>query len=155
MDSYLFSVFIHTIAASFWIGGMLFLPTVMLPSLKDYPEKRALLLKAGLKFRFYGWISLIILFTSGFTNVYFRGLTFSRSFFLENSYGQWVSYKLFIFLIILILSAAHDFLVGKRALSLESLDGRWIGFARWSGRFNLLLALFMMVIGIKLSRGIF
>jgi len=51
--SYYISVWLHIIGAAFWIGGMLFLPLVLLPGIKDHPDRKKLLLATGLKFRFY------------------------------------------------------------------------------------------------------
>jgi uncharacterized membrane protein len=48
---YFISVFLHIALASFWIGGMLFLPLVILPEIKQHPDRIAILYKTGLKFK--------------------------------------------------------------------------------------------------------
>ena len=48
--AYIITLFLHILAASFWIGGMLFLPLVLLPGIKDKPDRVELLYKTGIKF---------------------------------------------------------------------------------------------------------
>jgi uncharacterized membrane protein len=49
---YYISVWLHIVGAAFWIGGMLFLPLVLLPGIKNNPDRQNLLMATGLKFRF-------------------------------------------------------------------------------------------------------
>ncbi|MFN0215056.1 MAG: CopD family protein [Saprospiraceae bacterium] len=152
---YFTSVFLHIIFAAFWIGGMLFLPLVILPEIKHHPDRIAILYKTGMKFRFYGWIALLGLLSTGLLNLYFRGMPFTWAFFSQSDYGILVSWKLLIFIGILLVSGTHDFLLGKKALEeLQVSDNRHFKMmARWSGRINLLLALVMAFLGVVLSRG--
>ncbi len=152
---YHISVFLHLICAAFWIGGMLFLPLVILPEIKQHPDRIAILYKTGLKFRFFGWIALCVLFLTGLVNMYLRGMPFTWAFFNQSDYGVLVSWKVLIFLFILLLSGIHDFLFGRKALEeLQATDNKIFKLlARWSGRINLLLALIMAFLGLVLSRG--
>jgi len=152
---YFISVFLHILFAAFWIGGMLFLPLVILPGIKQHPDKIAILYKTGITFRFYGWIALFSLVATGMLNMYFRGMPFSWAFFTESSYGILVSYKILLFTGILLVSGIHDFFFGKKALEeMQTTDNsRLRQLARVTGRINLLLALAMAFIGVILSRG--
>lgn len=152
---YLISVFLHIVLAAFWIGGMLFLPLVILPGIKQHPDRIAILYRTGIKFRFYGWIALSGLFATGLLNVHLRGLPFTWEFFSTSNYGNLVVYKILIFVGILLVSGAHDFLFGKKALEdLQKSDNTRLKLlARWSGRVSLLLALVMAFLGVALSRG--
>lgn len=152
---YFSSVFLHIVFGAFWIGGMLFLPLVILPEIRQHPDRIALLYKTGLKFRFYGWIALIGLFTTGLLNMYFRGMPVTWAFFSQSDYGILVSWKLLLFLGVLLVSGTHDFLFGRKALEeLQSSDNtNFKLLARWSGRINLLLTLVMAFLGVLLSRG--
>lgn len=153
--SYLISVYLHIICAAIWIGGMLFLPLVVLPTIKNHPDRVKLLYKTGIRFRVVGWIVLAILLITGLTNMHLRGLEISVETLTQTAYGQLVGYKLIIFVLVLALGAWHDFHVGKRAIEKmergESSKFRQV--ARWSGRLNLLLALAAAFIGLILSRG--
>jgi putative copper resistance protein D len=152
---YLVSVFVHIIFAAFWIGGMLFLPLVILPGIKQHPDRIAILYKTGITFRFYGWIALAVLFVTGLLNMYLRGLPFTWEFFTKSNYGTLVLYKILIFAGILLVSGTHDFLFGRKALEeMQNSDNTRLKLlARWSGRINLLLALAMAFLGVVLSRG--
>lgn len=152
---YLLSVFIHIICAAFWIGGMLFLPLVILPGIKQHPDRIAILYKTGITFRLYGWIVLAVLLATGLLNMHLRGVPFTWEFFSESSYGTLVSYKMLLFLGILLVSGMHDFLFGRKALEeMQNTNNSNLKlFARWSGRINLLLALAMAFLGVALSRG--
>ena len=152
---YYISVFIHVLSAAFWIGGMLFLPLVILPGIKDNPDRVAILHKTGIKFRFYGWLALSLLLLSGLMNMHFRGIPFSLEYFFSSNYGILITYKLLIFMLILLISSLHDFLFGRKALAQmkQSERNRLRLVARWSGRINLLLAMIAAFLGIAISRG--
>jgi len=152
---YFISVFLHIVLAAFWIGGMLFLPLVILPEIKQHPDRIAILYKTGLKFRFFGWIALAGLLITGLLNLYTRGMPFTWAFFSQSDYGILVSWKLLIFTGILLVSGTHDLIFGKKALEeLQVSDNKNFKLlARWSGRINLLLALVMAFLGVVLSRG--
>lgn len=152
---YLISVFIHIVLAAFWIGGMLFLPLVILPGIKQHPDRIAILYTTGIKFRYYGWIALVGLFITGLLNMYMRGLPFTYKFFTQSDYGTLLTYKMLLFAGMLAVSATHDFVLGGKALEqMQNTDNRNFKLlARWSGRINLLLALIMAFLGLVLSRG--
>lgn len=152
---YLISVFTHIILAAFWIGGMLFLPLVILPGIRQHPDRIAILYNTGISFRLYGWIVLTALLGTGLLNMYLRGLPLTWEFITQSSYGNLVGYKLLIFTTILLVSGTHDFFLGRKALEeMRNSDNQKLKLlARWSGRINLLLALIMAFLGVVLSRG--
>jgi copper resistance protein D len=146
------SVWLHIIGVSFWIGGMLFLPMVLLPSIKDHPDRRNLLMATGLKFRFAGYIVLTLLLVTGILNMYLRGIDLSWKFLVISRYGKLLIAKLLLFLLILAVSFVHDVQARKKLLS-EAEQMRFKTIARWSGRILLIISLAMAFIGVVLSRG--
>ncbi|HVZ57945.1 MAG TPA: hypothetical protein VG870_14895 [Chitinophagaceae bacterium] len=158
---YYISVWLHIILAAFWIGGMLFLPLVLLPAIRENPRRRELLTVTGLKFRFYGWIVLVGLVATGLLNLHLRGLPLTWHFLFHSRYGQLLSWKLVLFFSLLVVSLTHDLLIGRRALRAggdtvaSARDGVTFQtrIARWSGRILLLVSLAMAFIGVVLSRG--
>ncbi len=152
---YILSVYLHIIAAAFWIGGMLYLPLVLLPNIKNHPDRILLLYKTGMKFRFYGWIVIVLLLLTGIGNLYFKGIPLELSFFTNNDYGKTVSYKVILFVIMLLISGVHDFYIGNKALEdlQQNQNPKFKMIARWTGRLNLLLALIIAFLGVSLSRG--
>ncbi|HEV8271754.1 MAG TPA: DUF4149 domain-containing protein [Chitinophagaceae bacterium] len=149
---YYVSVWLHILGASFWIGGMLFLPFVLLPGIKNNPDRKNLLMATGLKFRFYGYIVLVLMLITGLLNISLRGIGFSFDFFILTRYGQLVELKIILFVLMITISLMHDLIVGKKAI--EQMENQNIKLiARWTGRFLLLIALVMAYIGVIISRG--
>lgn len=153
--SFYISVFIHIVCAAFWIGGMLFIPLVLVPGIKNQPNRILLLHKTGLKFRFYGWLAVVVLLITGFLNMYLRGLPFTVDFFVQSSYGRLLSLKLLLFVLMLVVGGIHDFYIGTKSIDemQQGTDKRFKMLARWTGMLNLLLALAIAFIGVALSRG--
>ncbi len=60
---YLLSVWVHILAATVWIGGMLFLVLVVVPWLRKGTRSDAavLLRETGERFRNVGWICFVVL----------------------------------------------------------------------------------------------
>lgn len=152
---YIISIYLHVVFAAFWIGGMLFLPLVMMPALRNNTEKVALLYKTGVRFRLYGWLALIGLTITGLLNMHAKGMPFSREFLVENSYGSLLGLKLMFFAVMLLLQSIHDFYLGNKAVEQMQQDeiSSLRNIARWSGRVNLLLTLVIAFLGVALSRG--
>ena len=149
---YYISVWLHIIGASFWIGGMLFLPLVLLPGIKNHPDRKNLLMSTGLKFRFYGYIVLAMMLITGLLNISLRGINFSFDFFILTRYGQLVELKIILFVLMITISLMHDLIVGKKAI--EQMENQNIKLiARWTGRLLLLISLVMAYIGVIISRG--
>ena len=153
--AYYLSVFIHVLCAAFWIGGMLSLPLVILPSIKDHPDRVELLYKTGMRMRFLGWVTLVALLVTGLLNIHFRGLPLTWEFFTQSDYGRTVSLKILLFTVIILLSSAHDFMIGGKAIDEMKVsdNSRMRIIARWTGRINLILALIAAYFGIVISRG--
>ena len=149
---YYISVWLHIIGASFWIGGMLFLPLVLLPGIKNHPDRKNLLMSTGLKFRFYGYIVLAMMLITGLFNISLRGINFSFDFFILTRYGQLVELKIILFVLMITISLMHDLIVGKKAI--EQMENKNVKLiARWTGRLLLVISLVMAYIGVIISRG--
>lgn len=155
MTWYYISVWLHILGATFWIGGMLFLPLVLLPSIKNNKERMQLLVVTGLKFRLYGYIVLAMMFVTGLLNMRFKGIDFSWRFFNETQYGRLITIKVILFFSLVLISATHDIIAGYKfpgQLREQSKKAKLI--TRWTGRFLLLISMIMAYIGVVLSRGV-
>lgn len=163
---YIFSVWLHVLAAAVWIGGMVFIALVLVPVTRQ-PEHRgvatSLIRWTGRRFRWIGWLSLALLLLSGTFNLAQRG--FGRADLVsgrlwEGTFGRVLGIKLFLVAMILFLSILHDFVIGPRATELlqnhpgspQALKLR--RQASWMGRLNLILALIVVALGIMLVRGL-
>ena len=152
---YYISVWLHILGATFWIGGMLFLPLVLLPSIKNNYERTQLLVSTGLKFRFYGYIALVLMFVTGMLNMWFKGIQFSWRFFNETHYGRLAFLKVILFFSLVLISLTHDLIAGRKFLGqMQTEQNAKVKLvARWTGRILLLISLIMAFIGVLLSRG--
>ena len=162
---YVLSVWIHILAAAFWIGGMLFLVVILVPALRKLEDRQLavrLVRETGRRFRLAGWIALITLAATGTSNLYLRGVRWPQLMtpeFWKLPFGSVLAAKLSLVLVILVISAVHDFSIGPRAsaslqanpTSPEALRLR--SLATWFGRLNLLLALIVAACGVMLVRG--
>jgi len=162
---YVFSVWVHLLAAIAWIGGMLFLVTVMVPLLRR-PEMRAraaeLFHVVGLRFRTVGWIAIGVLVVTGITNLLLRGYTLGQvatGAVFAGPFGHTLAMKLTLVLGLLVLGVVHDFWLGPRAtvLAREKPDSpereRARKVASWMGRTSMLLALAVVALAVMLVRG--
>jgi len=84
--------------------------------------------------------------------MYLRGIDLSWKFLVISRYGKLVITKLFLFLLIFVVSLVHDVQARKKLLSDEEKT-RFKIIARWSGRILLIISLVMAYIGVVLSRG--
>lgn len=158
---YLTSVWLHILAAAAWIGTLVFLATVLVPTLRRQGDDalRARLLRAsGPGLRILGWTCFGLLFTTGLINLAGRGfdLTDLGWRLWQGPFGRALVWKLLAFAAVLALSGLHDFRWGPRAAAAEpgSPEGlRLRRVAGWVGRLNLLLALAIVYLAVMLVRG--
>ncbi|HVJ89582.1 MAG TPA: DUF4149 domain-containing protein [Labilithrix sp.] len=162
---YLFSVWLHIIAAMTWIGGMLFLVTVIVPMLRQ-PSMRdramELFHMLGVRFRRVGWIAIFSLLVTGVFNLLRRGYELHQVWtgaVFAGTWGHLLAGKLLLVALIVISSALHDFYVGPTATRLAREGAsperreRLRRLASWMGRTTLLLALAVVAIAVMLVRG--
>jgi putative copper resistance protein D len=160
---YLLSVWLHVFAAAIWVGGTFFLTLVVVPALRGAaPSARAGLLKeAGRRFRNVAWACFSIVLVTGSVNLWVRGVRladFLRPEWLSSPFGKAVACKLCVFVLVLCVSAYHDFVAGPAATkALREARGteaeRLRARASWLGRGNATLALVLIALGVILVRG--
>lgn len=162
---YYFSVLLHVLAAITWIGGMAFLVLVAVPYLRRSGDRRAaaaFLAAAGPRFRDVGWACFAVALVTGTFNLWVRGVrlsSFGDPEWLATSFAQTVILKLGVFVIVLAVSIAHDFVVGPRATVAVQKDPsspeaeKLRRIASWMGRLNALLALALVAAAVALVRG--
>jgi uncharacterized membrane protein len=163
---YIFSVWLHIVAACLWIGGMLFLVLIVVPVMRRLDDPRAssaLFHKVALRFRTAGWWSLAILAMTGTFNLLHRGMGYdvlTGSQFWGGGFGGALAIKLALVTLIVTLSVVHDFVLGPRASALartapsDPRAERLRKSVAWMGRVNLLLALAIIALGVMLVRGV-
>ena len=147
------ALILHILAAMFWIGGMLFLVLVLVPFLKTIPDpakKLEIYDIVGRKFSMWGWISIVILVVTGPVILYsLHGVVpfdLLKPATYRGAFGTILGFKLIFVLMVIIISAVHDFYIGPAAVHRQSLSAA----ARWVGRVNFLLALIILVLAVIL-----
>ncbi len=149
------ALFLHIVAAIFWIGGMLFLTLVIAPflkSLNDPKAKSEIYQVVGKKFRFWGWVAIIILLVTGPINLYYLGVglsTITDPAFHSTPYGKVLMTKIALVVLIVASSLLHDFYLGPKART----SPRFSKFAVIFGRSNLIIALFIVIFAVLLRAG--
>lgn len=137
-----FFLFLHVVLATFWVGGMIFLSLVVVPYLRKKPEVRdEAFQEVGKRFSLYGtFISLFLLLITGLVNTYL----------LHGGFRKSIYEKLFLFFIVVVISLAHDFWAGKKALYSE-YHRKW---AKWLGIANLIISLMLVYMGVRIRLGL-
>jgi putative copper export protein len=121
---------------------MLFVALVLVPvtrRLEDPGLRRRLMHEAGLRFRSVGWVAMGVLVATGLINLWLRPelLTLARF---------WVKAALVV--VAIVLSAAHDFVLGPRAGRPDAPPSLRPA-ASWLARVNLLLVLVVVYLGLS------
>jgi uncharacterized membrane protein len=162
---YLLSVWLHIVAAVVWVGGAIFLVIVLIPAIRRREfggVASALIRFAALRFRWVGWVCFCVFVFTGIVNLSARGIGLRElqdAAFWQGSFGLTLAIKLMLVVVILLISAFHDFFLGPRAASAWVADAgsaqtvRLRRQAARLGRVNLLLALMAILLGIMLVRG--
>ncbi|CAN5358410.1 DUF4149 domain-containing protein [soil metagenome] len=161
---YTWSVFLHLIFVTFWIGGMLFTAAVLVPATrKKLANQRGLLFtELGTRFSRLSWLIFPLLIITGLTALLGRGFTVDNllsSQFWGSTYGSRLMGKLHIFGLVILMSGIHDFWLGPKAAKLMDDEPESVRTKRfrkatsWVGRINLLLGLAILYFAVTLVRG--
>ena len=163
MSLYYLNVTVHVLAALLWLGGMFFLGAVGAPVLRriEPPALRAQLFhQLGMAFRTAGWAAIAVLLVTGVLNLYFRGFlhaaVLGSSAFWATRYGRVLAVKLAIVLLMLVLSAFHDFIHGPAAARHQPGSPAALRHRRqaaWLARANALLGIALVFAAVRLARG--
>ena len=152
-------VWIHLIAATFWVGGILFLSLVAVPLLKKAPDpvtaQRAFI-NLALRFRRFVWVALALLVVTG-------TILLPGQVNLVTPLGEWppaVLTKLSLVLLLVVVSLAHDQFIGpkvrilkhKPTSELTMVETILIRFSPLIGRLTMLLGLGVLLAAVFMVR---
>lgn len=139
----LFIRWVHVLSAITWVGGMLFIALVLVPTVRALEDERIrtrLMQESGYRFRTIGWIALALLVVTGLLNLWYQPLLLRAPRF------HW---KLGLVVLALILSALHDWVLGPRA-GRPGADPSVRVRASWVARANAVVALAVVLLGLSL-----
>ncbi len=156
-------VLIHVIAAITWLGGMLFLAMVMVPlARRDAGVGFGVLRSAAEKFVPIAWAAKIVLAGSGAYLAWtYWGVRPDTFFTGDAHFIDYLQRKTGLFVIVIVLSLAHDFWLGPRMM--DRLDAarssgsplpRGPGrlFVQWAARINLVLVIWIVAFAVWMTR---
>lgn len=150
---------LHLLAAVSWIGGMIFLSVVLVPSLKregGLSQRAALFRTIAFRFRFVVWVSVGVLVITGPMLLAQRGL----SLLAPSQWPTVFAAKFGLVVTLLALTGAHDFVVGPRVSRIQQqpvsdrtrIDRALAAWSPWLARLSLLLALIILLLAVALVR---
>ena len=143
---------IHLLAASFWIGGMLFMVLALSPYVRKLPKDISVQAyqTVGKRYSFWGTvIGLPVLFLTGLYNMKTMGVSPHIFFHTNSPYISTLHHKIYLFLITTILAVIHDFYLGPRS----HINEKYKLGARIIGIINLILGLSIIFLAAKLRLG--
>ena len=151
-------VWLHLVAAVSWIGGMVFLSIMLAPILKREPfasQKTLLFLAMARRFRVVVWGVIAVILFTGLLLLHQREISIAD----PSRWPTILAVKLGLVAILLLLTLAHDLIIGPRVgrivqLPTESrtrLDQALVLGSRWVARFSLLLALAVLFAAVMLA----
>lgn len=162
MNLFLLNVTVHILAATLWVGGMMFLSLVAVPALRQMepPQRARLFSLVGRQFRWVGWASVGLLVVTGIINLSYRGVGWSHltsSDFWNTDFGSRLAIKGVLVGAMLVLSALHDFVLGPGAAARPTegnqrpASGGW-RLVSWLARANLILGILVIAVSVELAR---
>jgi uncharacterized membrane protein len=114
------ALWLHLLAAIFWVGGQLFLVLVVLPVLRQQVAEAGrvrIVAQIGRRFAMLSAVALAVLIVTGPLNAIDHGL--SWSILRDTEWGHVLIAKVVLVLIMLVLTAVHGAYFGRR---LEQLN---------------------------------
>jgi len=159
---FLANITLHTLAALFWLGGMIFVALVGAPVLRQV-EPAALRARIfddlGRRFRTTGWIAVAVLIVTGIVNLRYHGVlawsVLSQPRFWHTRFGTALAVKLVAVAVMLALQAVHDFVHGPQASRAEPGSPDAARFRRRAAllaRVNALVGLVLVLAAVRLPR---
>ncbi len=163
---YQIAVFIHILAAVIWVGGMLFLVTVLVPlsrrERKTGGAMGGVLRESAQKFLPVAWLAMAFLVVTGIYIGWDQwGVRPGNFFSTGGHFFRILQVKTGLFVAVIVLSFIHDFLLGPRVMTLLESEPTPNAFSPGKGarmwllalaRINLLLVLTILLLAALLIR---
>lgn len=160
---YYVNVTLHVLAAMLWLGGMFFLGVVGAPALRAIEPpalRQQLFQQLGVRFRSVGWLAIAVLVLTGLVNLHYRGWlrwhgVLASTAFWSTTVGAALAVKLLSVLVMIAVSAVHDFVLGPLAGRVQAGTPQAMSFRRraaWFARLNAILGVVVVVAAVRLAR---
>ena len=164
---YFLSVWLHILAATVWVGGLIYTAAVAVPFAltHEVPERQRLLRGLARRFRWIGWGSIGVLIITGLGNLTLRlsPIRFSQIFNgdlfnpdkVEQLIAIWLPWKLMLVMVMIALMAFHDITSLKAAKRYEGSSDSAPGSRMGSRAAALatLVAVLVLYVSVRMVRG--
>ena len=164
---YYVSVWLHILAATVWVGGLIYTAAVAVPFAlsHDVSERQRILRGLGRRFRWIAWGSIVVLVITGLGNLTLRlsPIKFSQilngDLFDPNKVEQliaiWLPWKLMFVVLMVGLMAFHDITSIQTAKRFEGARDAAPGSRMGSRAAALatLLAILVLYVSVRMVRG--
>jgi putative copper resistance protein D len=153
MNGYVLVVFLHVLAATVWVGSIVFFTAVVVPVIRR-PETRdaapAFVMAIGARYRVVGTGSLVVLLVTGFLELAYRGIGWSELFqrpLWASAFGRTLAHKLVLVAVVVVATVAHELVTRAGALKHRRA-------ASWIGRVMAIASLAILYFAVRLARGL-
>ena len=164
---YHLSVWLHILAATVWVGGLIYTAAVAVPFAltHEQTERQRLLRGLGRRFRWIGWGSIVVLIITGLGNLMLRlsPIRFSQILNgevfdpqkVEQLIAIWLPWKLMLVLVMVGLMAFHDITSIQAAKRYEGSPDTAPGNRMGSRAAALatVLAILVLYVSVRMVRG--
>jgi copper resistance protein D len=164
---YFLNVWLHILAASIWVGGLIYTAAVAVPFAltHEIPERQRILRGLARRFRWIGWGSMAVLFVTGLGNLTLRLSPIKFSQILngdvfnpqkvEQLIAIWLPWKLMLVIVMIGLMAFHDITSIQAAKRHEGSPDNAPGNRMGSRAAALatLVAVLVLYVSVRLVRG--
>ena len=164
-------LFLHILAAAFWIGEILFVALVVGPMGRTLApgERVALFRETGRRTLPWIWAAIVVLIVTGIGNLYFLHIGARQLVsgpFYRGAFGWLLAGKLIVAAAMFVQAGVHDFVYGRRTRRLRAelaraptearpeLEAQYARARRGAaatGRANLVLALIVLALAAGLG----
>jgi uncharacterized membrane protein len=152
-------VWLHLLAGVSWIGGMIFLSVVLVPTLRREPfaSQKALLFRTiARRFRAVVWGAIAVLLVTGPLLLHQRKIPIAD----PSGWPMVLAVKLGLVAILLLLTLTHDLIIGPRVVKIlqfpsesrSRFDHALVLWSPWVARSSLVLALAVLLAAVVLVR---
>ncbi|MHB8253433.1 MAG: CopD family protein [Acidiferrobacter sp.] len=142
---------LHILAATTWVGGLIFFMLAVVPAARMAPQA-AIPFLLGRAFRPVAWVALGTLLATGPLLLWVQGMgpsVLARKTFWESAFGLTLIVKLSLIALVLALTAWHDTVLGPRAeVTHDMRPTRYVGRAIGSLSVAVLLAAILLAQGL-------
>ena len=153
MSGYVWCVWLHVLAATVWVGSMVFFAVAVVPALRRREVRDvapALMTILGARFRVVGTVSLLVLLVTGALELGYHGIGWSdlmHGTLWSSDFGRTLAHKLALVAVVVAATVVHEFITRRDALQHRRA-------ASWIGRVMMVASLGILYFAVRLARGL-